>query len=203
MINLFVQYYKDSSEIRQRELDQCLKNNLQLTNINRVFVVLEDICDNELLTNQKATVIILKGRPTFNDFFELIRANSGESDVNIIANSDIYFDETIEFANKYDENTALALTRWEVEGSSIHFLNRVDSQDSWIVKGHPKKVWADFHLGVAGCDNALADRLSVAGYKVINPSKTIKTYHLHESKIRRYNVNKRVKQPYKLLTPTT
>lgn len=204
MINLFIQYYKDKSPDRQNELDNCLLNNIQCAAIDKIYVISESEIDSQILSNDKIVELIHEARPTYNIFFEAIRMYSKDDDWNIIANTDIYFDETILKVNEYKSLSPIcfALTRWEVEKDRTTFLNRVDSQDSWIVKGKPNHVNGGFCLGVAGCDNAIANRLYVAGYNVINPSKTIKTYHLHTSGVRNYNVNRPVPQPYKLLTPT-
>jgi hypothetical protein len=87
-------------------------------------------------------------------------------------------------------------------------FDRADSQDTWIFKGGVNQVsGADFTMGIAGCDNAIAHLLEQHGYNVINPSRTIKTYHLHLTNIRNYtdisgNAIQRIQPPYKLINPT-
>lgn len=54
---------------------------------------------------------------------------------------------------------------------------------------------------VHNCDNAIANRLENAGYNVLNPSKDIRTFHLHNSGIRNYTSKDRVPPPYKLIHP--
>lgn len=204
MINLFISYYIDKSTARQKELDDTLLMNINCDAINKIYALTDGAIESPLLENDKVMELVYKARPSYNTFFEAIRSFSSDEDWNIIANSDIYFDETIAKIYEYPHTKPLcfALTRWEVEKDSIHFLNRWDSQDCWIFKGKPKNVQGNFNMGVAGCDNAIAERFSRAGYNVINPSKTIKTYHLHKSGVRSYNPNFRAPQPYKLLTPT-
>jgi hypothetical protein len=56
---------------------------------------------------------------------------------------------------------------------------------------------------VHNCDNKLAYELSQAGFEVLNPSRTIQTFHLHDVNIRTYigeNIY-RIPPPYKLLPP--
>ena len=56
---------------------------------------------------------------------------------------------------------------------------------------------------VHNCDNKLAYELSQAGFEVLNPSRTIVTFHLHDVNIRTYvseNIY-RIPPPYKLLPP--
>lgn len=206
MFNLYTSYFNSDNPKRQEEIDRCLQKNIQLDLIKRIYLLIED---PELIINlnnkfdcKKIRFILIKGRPIYNTFFELMRKYSKPEEWNAIANSDIYFDDTLFFLDKYKSNQCLALTRWEVKESRIEFLNRWDSQDVWIVKGKPLYVDGDFELGRAGCDNAIAERFYRVGYDVINPSRTIKTYHVHASNHRTYNPNERVAQPYKLLTPT-
>lgn len=202
MINLYTSYYIDPSPARQAELDECLHQNILNNHINKIFLLLEYPIVNEQFNSGKINIIYIKGRPEYNTFFEIINENTSQDDWNIIANSDIFFDHTIDHLNKYDHSNVIVLCRWDVfPNGLIKFLNSRDSQDSWIVKGKIENVNGNFYLGKAGCDNAIADRFNRAGYKVINPSKTIKTYHLHNSGVRSYNPNDRVPQPYYLIPP--
>lgn len=203
MTNLFTSYFLTANPDRQKEIDDCLLNNLKCEQIDKLFLLIEAPMDLDILKHEKITTILIKGRPTYSVFFELINKHSNKEDWNIISNSDIYFDETLTSLDRYGNKHCLALTRWEVKPHCIEFLNRVDSQDCWMVKGHVINVQGNFSLGTCGCDNAIAHRFYQGGYNVINPSKTIKTYHIHNSNIRTYDVNVKVPQPYKLLTPTT
>lgn len=203
MINLFTSYFITANPERQKEIDQCLLYNLRCKDIGHVYLLIEAPMELKILVHRKITTILIKGRPTYNVFFEIINRTAGKDEWNIISNSDIYFDETLNHLGKYGHKDCLALTRWEVKPHCIEFLNRVDSQDCWIVKGHVINVSGNFALGTCGCDNAIAYKFFAGGYNVINPSKTLKTYHLHNSNIRTYDTNHKVPQPYKLLTPTT
>jgi hypothetical protein len=202
MTTLYTSYYIDPSPARQAELNTCLQKNILNQHINKIVLLIEYPIVNELINNEKIEVIYIKGRPEYNTFFEIINERTGPEDWNIIANSDIYFDDTIAHLNNYPGKCSICLTRWEVEKARITFLNRPDSQDSWCVKGKIERVDGAFHLGKCGCDNAIMDRFHRAGYRAINPSKTIKSYHLHLSGVRSYNVNDKVKPPYMVLHPT-
>lgn len=150
------------------------------------------------------------GRPTFAELFSLCKPDR----INVIANSDIYFDATIHLANP-SPSQVYALSRWDVldDGASV-LWDHPDSQDVWIVNGGPHSVPARFLMGVAGCDNALAFILQSEGYIVINPSKTIKAHHLHLVQWRSYLMDptgkarggdkiERVSPPYAMIKPTT
>lgn len=120
------------------------------------------------------------GRPTFSEMFRMCKPDC----VNIIANSDIYLDHP-----RYHPTgmNLWALSRYDIYADGSDALwDHMDSQDTWIVYGGPHEVDAPFPMGVPGCDNALLYALQVAGFKVSNPSKTIRTYHLHNSAHRSY-----------------
>jgi hypothetical protein len=204
VINLFIPYYTDQSIHRQEEIDLCLAYNWQNALIDKIYLVTEDIrvYNNGKMEDEKTSVILIQERPTYNTMFEVINSVTGPEDWNVLINSDIYLDDTIEHIHNFSYDCFLSLSRWDVDksGNATHF-NRWDSQDTWIFKGNARKMNADFYQGTAGCDNAIADRAERAGYRVLNPSKTIKTYHLHNSGARNYNPNNRVPKPYKLITP--
>jgi len=200
MINLFIPYFIDKNEERYKEVYECLQKNSLNPFIDRIILVAENPDIYRIM--KRFDVIIVPERPTYNMMFEIINEITGPEDWNVLINSDIYLDETIKHIEKYDRNTFLALARWDIDKQgNAKLFNTWDSQDTWAFKGKAKAMKADFVQGRAGCDNAIANRAEVAGYKVINPSKTIKTYHLHLTNIRNYNPNDRVEQPYKLINP--
>lgn len=186
MINLFINYYTDKSEQRQKEIEECLKRNIGNEQIDNIFIV-------------------KNRRPTFIDFFDMVNKVSGDTDISIIANSDIYFDDLKPVKHNLKEKECYALSRWDVmaDGTAVHF-NRRDSYDCYIFLGKVENVEdCDFTLGVAGNDNSIAERLDRAGYMVKNPSIDVKTYHLHNSRVRNYDPYKPTPKPYLLITPHT
>ncbi|MFW9876813.1 MAG: hypothetical protein ACFFG0_27280 [Candidatus Thorarchaeota archaeon] len=189
MINLYVGYYEDPNPRRNTELLECVHQNINNPYINYVIIESQD-------------------RLKYNDFFKFINEYSLNTDVNVIANLDIYLDySTCHFMNKIKPKEVFALCRWDkVKNGSIRFANRPDSQDTWVFRGHITGVDCDFHLGYAGCDNRVARVFSDAKWKVSNPSKTIKTIHVHNSNIRNYRVRNKntlvVKGKYLTLPPT-
>lgn len=154
------------------------------------------------------------GQPFFNELFDLCHDNT----VNVIANSDIYFDASsaaMILARTDWGRIAYALSRWDVDSDGKAVLwNHADSQDAWIFGGKPKGIDAPFPMGIPGCDNRLAWLIEQAGYTVLNPSLSIHAYHLHNVKWRSYLADpegkarggqkmERIPPPYKLVKPTT
>ncbi|MFA6201506.1 MAG: hypothetical protein WC679_13985 [Bacteroidales bacterium] len=169
MFNLFVNIYQDKNATRQAELDFCLLQNLSNPLINTIVFNCQD-------------------RLSYSFFFDKINKISAKDDINIIANADIYFDETIQLASSITEHQCFALSRWDIlVNGTPSFFHREDSQDVWIFKGKIKSnLFGNFTLGFCGCDNRLAYEMKKAGYQVINPSLSIKAYHKHSSQIRNY-----------------
>ena len=178
-VNLFFNHYQDESIQRQIEIDSCLKRN-------------REIFDN---------VILVPGRPTFTELFELTK--DYPDDINCFCNSDIYFTD-ISMMPVLKENECWALTRWNHKEGNYTFFGHADSQDSWVFKGVIKPIKADFTQGMWGCDNRLAHEIEKAGYKLTNPSLSVKTIHLHSVDRRNHKrtEDNTVPPPYTVIQPT-
>lgn len=170
MINLFINYFEHQNDERRKEIDYCLDMNTANENIDNIIFVQEG------------------RRAKYNDFF--LDMQDYPNDINIIANADIFFDETITKALEIKQNQCYALTRYEKEGRKWILFGRNGTQDAWwsqdvwIFKGVPKRINANFNLGIWGCDNHFAYLIWRAGYNITNPCSKIKCYHMHRDKNR-------------------
>jgi hypothetical protein len=191
---LLINYYNDKVQKRQEEIDNCLLNNIKHPLIEHIIVFKDK--DILLPTDKKIIPINRKERPAYSDFFTVGNSYHG---IKILANSDIYFDDSLAYCKMIRKNQVFALCRWNGVNGTTEFYDRRDSQDVWIWTGI-MTVKCNFGLGIPGCDNAIAYKFMEAGYKVISPSKSIKAIHLHESGIRNYLGKKeRVEGPYMYL----
>jgi hypothetical protein len=209
--NLFTTFYTDINEVRNKELLFCMDKNLSQP-FHKIVLLLESDADMQDFVSlfghdDRVYLKVVGKRPTFNDFFKVMDEAIFSEGINILCNSDIFFlDIDI---NLPDEKTCYALSRWDyVNDNDFSHFCRADSQDTWIFKGNHNfrlKEELDFTMGVAGCDNRLAYELKEAGFNVLNPSKSIKTFHYHNSQIRNYIQNgeviQRVPPPYYLVEP--
>lgn len=182
-IRLFYNYYSDKNPERKKEIDLCFKKNLE----NRFF-------ETVVMTSEEI--------PNYNFFFDKINEVSGPDDINIICNSDIFFDNTISLALNMGSRDFYALSRWEWNEGRPELRDLKNSQDTWIFRGPVRNVNGSIPLGVPFCDNRIAFEFNNAGYNVSNPSKSIKTYHIQTSNIRRYDHSARVPGPILFVQPT-
>lgn len=133
-----------------------------------------------------------EGRPTYKDLFSLCQADY----INVVANSDIYFDETLELCRNMRPEECYALSRYDRGEQRATSW----SQDAWIFRGEVSEALLereiDFNLGLPGCDHRIAYEISKAGYKIKNPCLSIKAHHKHESQFRTYTDKNAIKPPY-------
>lgn len=192
-MNLIVNRYLDSTLARQEELDEALRRNLEHPLITTVHLIGE-FENDPFADHAKVRTIPCAGRPSFATYFACVRPAM----VNIIANSDICFDETLEKAYNMGWTTAYALSRWDDET-----IQNQDSQDVWIIRYARPGMNLEFGPGVCGCDNRLAWELKNVGYRVQNPAKSIRAIHLHKSNIRHYvsDPATSIPKPYLLIEP--
>jgi hypothetical protein len=185
---LFYNYYEDKNPIRKNEIDFCLRKNIE----NSAFDLI---------------IIESENNPTFNFMFERINRLSGPNDINIICNSDIFFDQTISFANRIGFKEVYALNRWDLikfyDNNTAKLLDNDRNQDVWIIRGKIEGVDGNFQMGKPGCDGRIAYELKKAGYNVMNPSRSIKAYHYHDSGVRHYTEADRVSGEHFYVKPTT
>lgn len=183
-IRLFYNHYVDDNPERYKEIEYCYNKNKE----NKLFDLI---------------IVESKSNPTFDLFFQKINDVSGPNDINIICNSDIFLDDTISLSRSINHKEIYALTCWEYrDQNNIIFKNSKNSQDTWIFRGKIENVNGNFPLGKPGCEGRIAYEFHKGKYKLFNPSMSIKTYHFHNSNIRRYSPKDQVPGPHIFITPT-
>ena len=196
-MNLFISLYDEKDPARLAELSWCLHRNSNLfdtiyvLNERKEWIMQEGL---ECWLGQK----FIKTRSHYQDFANYINECTEQNDINIISNSDIYFDETLKEAENIKEGECYALCR---QGMLENYW--AGSQDTWIFRGKIRKGNYDFPIGYPGCDNKIAFELDKAGYKVTNPMHSIKTHHNHKNETwyEGQNDKYRLPKPYKLVPP--
>lgn len=200
MINLFTSFFCANDEDRHKELVFCLEKNIENPHIKKIYVLSENC---EIPVSSEKLEIVQSERPTYKDFFNFINSKTDTEEINVLCNSDIFFDESILNCFKFlDNRTIISLLRWEYSDNPRIQIMRADCQDSWIWIGKINDLdFSDFYLGKNGCDNRIAWEMKNKGYNLINPCTTIKSYHYHDSTFRTYLQESAIPSPYELIYP--
>ncbi len=197
MFTLITNWYHEPNSDRRAELLYCLNRNLEHPLITRIWLMAEG--NAEVPHHPKIRVKHIAKRAKFKDMIQLANEQAG---IVAIANTDIYFDETLEAAKFIKPHECYALTRWDVTSRKrLRFYGKCCSQDAWLLRPPIEMKGGDYSPGKPGCDNKLAWELAEAGLRVSNPSKTIKACHLHLTGLRRYTRKDAVPGPYLTLQP--
>lgn len=192
-INLITPYFETRNLERQGELDRCLENNANNELIARVILLIDDD-STPPVKSSKITIERVETRPSYRDWFEVTEKFNLKGAA-ILANSDIFFDETVEFVHEVLASplSLMALSRWEViNGSCERHANPHWSQDCWAYRpelGLPQEIKnrLGFPLGIPRCDNKISYVFATQGWSVKNPCNFIKSFHLHKTQQRNYD----------------
>lgn len=193
MINVFFPYYNCGDELRQKEIDLCLKKNIENADITRLIVLIDDGSDVPY-SSDKVLIKRITQRPTYRLWIELSKELQLDG-ISLLCNSDIYFDETLPLIYNIINapDTFLALSRWELENDDIYLhKNPHWSQDAWAfhmsAEFSPEMLTSlEFSMGVPRCDNKIAYLFCVRGWRVFNPCHVLKSIHVHETQLRTYH----------------
>ena len=186
-IALIQQYYRTATSARQQEIDTCLRNNLSNPMIDKVHLLTEELyCLTEFPETEKIRQTVIGERLSFARAFRYANAADPHGqDAWLLANADIHFDDTLAALRGVRlDGVVFALTRHDIQPDGsltpapAEFAH--GSQDCWIFRTPipVDRLFADFPLGVPGCDNRIAYELIEAGYKLLNPSLSIVARHL-------------------------
>lgn len=189
---LLTQYFRAKNSEIQIDIDEALLRNLKNPYINKIVLLNEEEFDfSEFPNNWKIVQVNIQTRLTFRISIEFANEYLLNSLV-VIANADVFFDASIvrlqESSNSFWYKRAMALLKWQDNGSGISLTLRTDSQDAWIFQSPfvaPSNVIKnmDFVLGAPRCDNRLAHLISIsAGYDLINPA-----FGVHAIELQRYH----------------
>lgn len=176
---------------RWAELSECFRRNAENPVFDRIVCLSQISVERQREFNYAhvSWVDIPKDkRPTYRRYFDAVNKwTTSPEDLNVIANSDVYFDGSLALLKPLDmENVCAAMSRWEhVAGGVPELKVWHNSQDVWAFKGRVRPMgWCGFGMGVWGCDNRLAWELLRTGYRLVNPCRDVRCYHLHDCGVR-------------------
>lgn len=183
MIRLIVNRWRESHPARRAELELCAKNNNDNPHIGVVAV------DAQQRVTYDALIRAANERITSSD------------DISIIANADIYFDDTVVLFAALDLHEVYALSRYDLRTDGTSIMNPALGIDTWVFRGRIRGVRADFPIGSWATDVRFNAEILLAGYRLLNPARTIRSYHVHTSGIRNYRSRSEYPGPEATITP--
>lgn len=186
-----VEFFNSKFEKRAAEIEQAIQNNIKCKHIDKIVLLHEN--GVEPPKHDKIIPIEIEGRATFADYFNYVNGNFEEGSIYMVANNDIYFDDTAAELKDIDEDIFCCISRWnnyygefEIQGHSNL------SQDVWVFRKPIPQEMIDvshFSQGIMSCDNHIAYIAIVHDFKVVNPCQLVKCYHLHaDSKEKTYSI---------------
>jgi hypothetical protein len=204
MFVLITTFYCEKDLKRRNEMLKAIRGNINNSLITKIYIICESGEKLLLDLDEKVEIIKLQQRPKFQELIKFSNSLT-KNFIKIIANTDIYFDETLIKAKHIKENNVFCLTRWDLkETKEIEFYPNFKSQDSWIFKNILPEDIGDYFMGLPGCDNRLAGELYEHKIKITNPSLSIRSLHIHNTQKRNYNkISDRVTGNFAYTLPDT
>lgn len=191
---LYTPYYRTSSAARQKEIDLCLRVNVDCPHIDRIIVLIDDDSDPPI-DSARLDVVRVKERPKYSDWVSLSESLP-EGTISLLANSDIYFDDSLVRLSSAisDDSTFMALSRYDPDGNDWKIRSNPHwTQDTWGYRVARSKINHNFlrslsvPLGVPRCDNKVAYAFAIRGWKIVNPCRFVRSVHVHDTNERGYD----------------
>jgi hypothetical protein len=192
-IILFTQYFK--SKLRFNDFIKCLDSNLENPLINKIIIFHQcKNIDQELtsyINDIKIEFVKINKRLSYKIWFDYSNQYY-PNDIKILANSDIYFDKSLEILKKltWANNMLYACSRKDINGDNqlipskicahqnFNLINPLYSQDCWIFKTKLIDFESRFVLGYENCDVLLKHNCQNSGCEFINLYKYLNAIHV-------------------------
>jgi hypothetical protein len=189
---LFIPYFKSSSPIRQKEIDQCISTNIKSGIFSKIILMVEGDIDVPF-THESLIIETLYFHITYSVWLHLSKRY--KDSISILCNSDIYFNDEINLIKQIliKPNSFIGITRHDViKDKVLLYADSQWSQDVWALNTndiHTLGCLESFSipLGKPRCDNKIAYLFAINGWGLFNPCNYIKCFHIHSSQIRTYD----------------
>jgi len=184
-IILFTQYYVCDEQTRNNIM-YCLDKNINNHLIDEIVILYDQEDVEEYLkeiaaSSNKIRIAKINERLTFKQWFDL-SSQEYPKHIKVLANSDIYFDHTIDFLRSLDyrEDILYSCSRLDLDESgnivasrisnseNSPLINNYTSQDCWVFKEKLLPFNSDFMLGYENCDVFLKDNCLSSGCHYLN-----------------------------------
>ena len=177
---LITQFWNFENPKRKEEIYECLLKNARNRYISKIYVFSEN---NSYIKFPHNKIVPLKAdhRLTYFEFFKTVN-QSFRNQICIVANADVYFDESIVKLNQFDfKNRIIALSSYDSETKHLEEY----AIDSWILKS-TNIPYSEYEIGKSHDDLRLIRNLRDNGIEILNPSKEVMSYHVDKTKNLKY-----------------
>lgn len=193
----YVSKYSSSLDnLRSKELEQALLNNIQSPYIEKIHLFVDDndalLRLNELSQSNKIVVIEVGKKPKYTDFLQYI-LTSLPNQICMIINSDIFLHEVdMQLINHLHNHKLLySITRHEYDMSCPLIHDYRGSHDAYLFHSSylSKNIinkYTDYYQNLPGIETNIIKAFFDEGYKALNPCFQIKIVHLHKSQLRNH-----------------
>lgn len=122
-LTVYTQYYRRKTPDRQREIDECLRRNLNHPGISKVVLFNESDAPPLPQASVPLEVVESNERITYAEWFRWVKRQG--SGIGLLLNADIYLDEGLEqLGRTFDRpDVFLALTRYNPGKAGFHVID--------------------------------------------------------------------------------
>ncbi len=190
---LYVNHWTPPTGDRRLEIDECLRRNVDCPAIDRIVLLAESTQEHRANVSASPKLVWVDmpagvARARYCDLFQAVNScTTTPWDLNIVANSDVFFDDSLSLLKSIDLfGICVALSRWEWKNGRAEELAWHNSQDCWIFQGpvRPLAEPIDFPIGTFGCDWRIAWILRHNDYALVNVPYDVRHYHMHDAPYR-------------------
>lgn len=190
-IILYAQMFNASVEVLSYNM-YCLYKNLANKYIDQIVLLVEEDCEFINVFSDKLILYPINDRLTYKEWFN-ISYKLHPNHIKVLANSDIYFDNTIGKLHNikhWDSETMYVSSRKDVtkDGKIVPsrlyhsaicpIINIERSQDVWFYKDPLKTFDNNYYLGFMGCDSKMSESLICQNMQIINLYFYINCLHI-------------------------
>lgn len=197
-VHLISQWYNDSNSERFQENLQAVCTNCQNSYVSKYFLFSNENIDLQSECHYGAKIEIIindeHSRISMDKIFEFASQSQFIGEIFIFLNLDIFFDESLAGLIRdswLDYSRSYFLSRYETvekENSVTQCSEEyIGSHDSIVFRSPLPKLLINrcqYQLGSWGIENRIMWEFNYFGIQVRNPCKSIRSWHLHNSKIK-------------------
>jgi|UniRef100_A0A6C0DYT7 hypothetical protein len=195
MIHIVSTFYISNCEERNKELGQCVINNLESALVEKVHIFVdndESLKKLNAISNDSDKVVIISigFKPKYIDFFNYILDHLNDHTC-MITNADIYIRSMdLSVLQELENNKMVyALSRYEYNMTCPQIQRYGGSHDCYIfhskfLSKHIINEHTDYYQHYSGIESHIISAFYNCGFKVLNPCFQLEIIHLHQSNVR-------------------